>query len=35
MFLNEYDKACFDFLKACEMGSCQKLGLAKQKGLCK
>ena len=33
-FLGEYDKACFDFKKACELGSCQKLEIAKQKGLC-
>ena len=34
IFLGENDKACFDFKKACELGSCQKLEMAKQKGLC-
>lgn len=34
IFLVEYGKACSDFQRACELGSCQKLEMAKQKGFC-
>jgi len=34
IFLGEYSNACLDFEKACELGSCQKLEMFKQNGIC-
>ncbi len=34
IFLGEHSNACLDFEKACELGSCQKLEISKQKGHC-
>ncbi|HOW75814.1 MAG TPA: tetratricopeptide repeat protein [Candidatus Competibacteraceae bacterium] len=35
MFLKDYEGMCSDFKKACSLGSCEKITISSQKGLCK